>query len=995
MRIERVELDGFGRFREARWALEPGITILVGANEAGKTTLLNAVRAVLFGFEPTRDGRTWYPALAGGRRGGRLVLRTSSDERWVVERHGEKGGGGSLAVRAPNGNQGGQETLDRLLRGADRDLFNNIFAFGLGELQTLASLSADAVRGRIYGAGAGLGGTSAVDLERRLRQQLDAIYLPRGQRPLNALLNQIEDERLRIAELERQPQEFEAAHRERDAASARAADLRAAVHERRERSARLGRLRAAGPVAAELSMIEAELAAGDASLDDVPVDAVAALDRTLGELAEARATLATIDEELEAARAARDALVVDEALLARAAEVAALGEERARRSGAEARRAELRAAEARHAAVVGEQRARAGGWEEARLVALDDSIAAVEATRTHEQSMSATASAALEAEQRRRAAEDELALREGEGLGPDLDGEDLERRAAALRDLDDLRVRRAGAEAAAARPGIGLVGSRRAALAAAGLALGVGLLLGALVGAPLPGALLGALAGGLVVALAWTGRRSTDDLESLGQERASLLATLGMAPDASDSAVRAAAEELAAMRARQRLSDEREAAMAARREELARRERESASASVAADAARASWASWLAERDLADGLSPEAARQLLAAAGTARRAAEERDHQSRFLSELDADDARFAARAEALLGELGIRAPADAASRDVLVVDLLARLEDARSTKRRCEELVVTLERLDRRRTPADQAVATRQDSVDAYLAKHRCVDPDGLRRRAAMADGRRLLHTHARELRAELAGIAGSLEAIDPLVAEAAAIDAPAMAAEQAEVDADLVRFEAEERDTLNAIGALDARIRDLEASDELGLRRQQLAGLEGRAAAMSREWAVRALALRLLEETRTRYERERQPDVVRAAEAHFERITGGAYSRIVAPPGDAAVRVETEGGEVRATDELSRGTAEQLYLALRFGLIEEFANHAEPLPVVMDDILVNFDTGRAARAAASIRDLAERHQVLYFTCHRWTAELLDPSGARTMNLEAAATIA
>ena len=98
--------------------------------------------------------------------------------------------------------------------------------------------------------------------------------------------------------------------------------------------------------------------------------------------------------------------------------------------------------------------------------------------------------------------------------------------------------------------------------------------------------------------------------------------------------------------------------------------------------------------------------------------------------------------------------------------------------------------------------------------------------------------------------------------------------------------------------------------------------------------------------------------------------------------------MRVETEDGEGRFTEELSRGTAEQLYLALRFGPIEEFARHAEPLPVVMDDILVNFDAERAARAADAIRDLATRHQVIYFTCHAPTAELLDPEGLRTLAL-------
>ena len=52
------------------------------------------------------------------------------------------------------------------------------------------------------------------------------------------------------------------------------------------------------------------------------------------------------------------------------------------------------------------------------------------------------------------------------------------------------------------------------------------------------------------------------------------------------------------------------------------------------------------------------------------------------------------------------------------------------------------------------------------------------------------------------------------------------------------------------------------------------------------------------------------------------------------------------------------------------------------------MDDILVNFDADRASRAAGAIRDLATRHQVIYFTCHAWSAELLDPEATRTVAL-------
>ncbi|MDQ2941088.1 MAG: AAA family ATPase, partial [Chloroflexota bacterium] len=341
MRIERIEIDGFGRFHDAHWSLNEGLTVLVGANEAGKTTLLNALRALLFGFDATRDGRTWYPALAGGRRGGRLVLRTAGDERWTVERHGDRGGGGALAVRAPNGNQGGQETLDRLLHGADRGLFNNIFAFGLTELQTFDTLSADGVRGRIYGAGAGLGRTSAVEVERRLRQAQEGVFLPRGQRPLNLLLARIESLRREIADLARQPEEYIAAHRERSELGERTSTLRAELRSWRERAIRLANLRSAGPLAAELTTIEADLAAGDATLDALPLDAMAVLDRRLADLAETRAALTTIDEQVDAARVALAGLQLDERLLAAGDEIVALRDERAARSAAEARRREL------------------------------------------------------------------------------------------------------------------------------------------------------------------------------------------------------------------------------------------------------------------------------------------------------------------------------------------------------------------------------------------------------------------------------------------------------------------------------------------------------------------------------------------------------------------------------------------------------------------------------------------------------------------------------
>jgi len=73
-----------------------------------------------------------------------------------------------------------------------------------------------------------------------------------------------------------------------------------------------------------------------------------------------------------------------------------------------------------------------------------------------------------------------------------------------------------------------------------------------------------------------------------------------------------------------------------------------------------------------------------------------------------------------------------------------------------------------------------------------------------------------------------------------------------------------------------------------------------------------------------------------------------------------------------------LSRGTQEQLYLSMRLGLAREFAQRAVPLPLVMDDVLVNFDEARAKRMAMELMEFAKAQQVLLFTCHTFVRSML-----------------
>ena len=1060
MRIVRLEVDGFGRFSGAAWDFEPGLTLFFGNNEAGKTTLLNGIRALLFGFEASRGDRTWYPAFEGGKRGSRVAIETARGEVWTIERHGDRGGAGALQVRAPNGNVGGQETLDRLLGGATRDVFNNIFAFGLGELQSFESLSGEGVRSRIYGAGAGLGGTSVIDVERGLRQQQDEAFKARGQKRINELLAEIETHHARIRELERQPAEYDELHQRLAELQGEIARL---VDERRlllERSSRLARIEQARPIFGELASAERQLAAGDPADDRIPADAVARWERRRDAAQAARRALAETDEAIERTRRRLETLGVDETLVAEAAEIRRLNDEYQVERRRAAERTDRQAVVARHSAEVEEHLRRLGpGWDEARLSAVDDSIAALQGIAEVERLRDNARSVVDSSRRRLEAVEAELAEREEELASQQaetLPGDELAARHAAVGELADVlqhlriadeRVRLLGERrddlvAGAERSGrdAGSAGWLWPAAALIGIALAAGTLAGVALGAPWLGIVLGIALGGAAVAyraffVSRASRRTSevadgshgphverlalldsdldaarDARERLASEARRLTVRAELEPDADAAMVRSAAERLAEERARagaRRALETRVAALRVRRTE---RVVELAAAESDLAAAEASAAGWLVERGLDRALSPEAARQVLAAVGAARRAAGHRDAALAVLAR--DDDARRVVdrRLEDLLRRIGRVAdgPAgagpngasgngtsanrlaggrgDGSERGALLDALVAELERSVRNRAARVELEAELAVLEGRRAGQLAEVEQREAELADWLANCEVRDEDELRARASRAAVRRELHRRVAEALDRLRVLLGD-EAEIQQVGEALRASDPA--AHEAETIACRDRLEEIESlvgDHQRAEGALRRNIRELESSDELGRLRQELAVLEATAAEEARRWTVRAITLRLLEETRARYERERQPQVIRDAERYFTLITGGRYTAIVAPPGHASVRVE-EGARLRQKepDELSRGTQEQLYLALRFGLIEQFARSAEALPVVMDDILVNFDEDRAARAAEAIRELARTHQVIYFTCHRRVSELLDPRGSRT----------
>jgi uncharacterized protein YhaN len=965
VRIERIDIDGFGIFANRSWELPAGLTVFRGDNEEGKSTLLNAIRALLFGFESTRNGRVWYPALAGGKRGGSLAMVDRAGGRWVVTRHGEGGGTGSLKVQAPSGNQGGIETLDRLLHGADKDLFRSIFAFGLSELSDASSMSGDGVHGRIYGAAAGLGGTSALDLELDLRERLEDLFKPSGQKPkLNALFGRMDTLRERIAALAQAPEEHAAAHRALVDAAAEAEGQHVAADSLRARIIRLERSRASAPLITELATAENRLAMTDPALDALEPDAAAAADALAAARDAARTRLDDLDGTIAGVDADLAQLSLEPPLLEAAADLRALESDRAALAGDDQRRADAVAAADRHAATIDEQVSRTRIGSEEALLALDDSIPAVESLRVRERDMTAARQTLADAEHAVSRSQAELDARNAIAFVPDAVAADPAEAAAAIRILVAERRR---------RPANGV---QLAAVVA--IALIVGLLVGLVSAAFVIGAAAGLVL--LVAGAAWTVWRP-----SAGMDDPELLARAGLGESPTDEEIERRRDEISVEIARRARAADDDRSLVSLRERLVKGEADRQAAAERLDEATAAWRSWLEQSGIPLDATPEGARQILAAAGVGRRAADDRRAQLEVMRRIDERLGSFEERVHALLDRLAVARGVSAGARLAVAIE---RLDVTTRAEERRRGLVAQRTKLTAQRQDLVDATEAAQRAVDEHLAACGVADLADLHARSSDAAERRAASRRVDGLREQLVALAGSPKVANELRAEGRALDLAAVEAELAQATRELATAEEAERAALARIGEMNATIRRLEASEELGAARQELAALEGQAQSMARSWAATALAARLMAETRRRYERERQPDVVKAAQAYFRQITDDRYERVAAPPGDGTIRVETASGQQLLPGELSRGTQEQLYLSLRFGLIEEFARRAEPLPVVMDDILVNFDARRAERAAAAIAQLAAGHQVIFFTCRDETAELLDPLDQRTRTL-------
>lgn len=1008
MNLLELEIDGFGVWTGLKLdELSQRLTAFYGPNEAGKTTLLQFVRTMLYGFSPERR-RRYLPPLHGGRAGGNLLVENSLG-RFNISRYADDSPrtppAGELRIVDATGALQKEHLLDRLLGRVDEATFNNVFAVGLREIQELGALGDTAAAELLYGLSTGLDRVSLIDVLRELKTS-----------------------RERLLSTEGKPCQIASLLAERDKIAGEIDELRslshrysALVHQRGELEAEIKRREEErGQLEHSVRVVEAALAVRDGwsrraeiharvehlqahpSISPILVEQIESIGTRLSQR---RGKLDGLKQERKAVRREIAALGLNRALARCGPRIEALAEQETWIGALEAQVDQLSGEVAGLETQLAEERQKLGIGKDGRSAApaIDERTRAAlrplaRALREPQRKLS---EAQRQLESNRQAAEDAaaqvrkaLAGKQEKELAPALTraGEltaQLRRRAQIDERLSQMSAQDAALveqnqklEERQLLPGFVLAGL--AALFCLGMAMvlwgGVLMIVSGGQGGEAR-LVFGLLFCGAAVASKYMLERSAAEQLEVSQSQASaLVAQIKQAKEeraALDAQLprgagpwlvrlQAAEKELAELESLTSLDGERQTAQ--READAAAKRVQEAEEEIRV--ARRRWQSALGAAGLPKNLSPKQVRHL-----TERRmemhACERRLKQAR----LDLDERRkefdlLAGRVAQVFVDAELE-PASPRATDRLK-QLRQALADHQGIASRREALDQRLRRIHRRQTRLAHGVDRWQHRRQVLFVQAGVADEEEFRRRLDDAETLESLRGQHAAITREIAAALGIRLAEDDVRPWLEGPNAGRLEAHSEELSSQLQTATQRVQTLFEERGRVQHELKSLADDRRLPQRYIDLGVVEERLREAVEQWQVVAVTGLVLDKVRKQYEAERQPETLQEASKHLKRLTDGHYTRVWTPLGENILVVDDAEGRRLPVEVLSRGTREQLFLSLRLALIASYARRGIELPLVLDDVLVNFDARRAKAAAAVLRDFAaEGHQLLVFTCH------------------------
>ncbi len=1035
MRITNLHIDRFGAWTGLDLNhLTPGITVLFGPNEAGKTTLLQFLKSMFYGYDGEEMARYLEPpdlpldgaTHADARLGGRLTLVSGGREfelRRTRELLDSGDTQGNVRLTTPDGDRLGSHRLQTLLAGTDATIFQHVFAVGLKELQQLATLDETEAAGQLYALSTGPDRVSLVEVIRHLQDAqrqwvggpgaFDDSTLARLVTRRRRLRELVADEvrrrdqwvqlTVQQRELNEEQQRFEDNLQELKRSARLTEAVQTSMTPWKRRQAILDELRSLG------------------SPRKVAEETLRQLEQCERELSQRQTQLRQYEDQEEELLKRREQLDLAAPPLRGLGRIDSIWEQRASlQQLSEQRAACQRRLEEIELELMAEHEAMgfrpAGKTHEKGGMGLDLSQfrlliePARQLDRQNELLEDARQSRTRHQESLKRIESD---VRSALDKEPDLfDREDaadlveavkktgvaagkLREQVTVARQIQRLQSELQRLDSSEADHwrnqllpwdvtlGVGVVFS-----------LGAFLLLLAFFGdwfallrstrqvIALIGVVFGLAAAALKHVLEWTTRRGASETRTAATGLEQKLRTAQRRLESlRQSTPRKRSGPLGVEDAESRLSHLESLMPLESRRRSARQtawqgEQQVNHLADQLESMTLAWQDALRQLGLPPDLTTEQVRKLVGDSGTLSTLRRQQAAAMTEAMELDRDWEAWQRRLTAALEDA---TPAGVREQDPLkqMAHLGQRREQDHAHKVQREEWAGQRRKIREAMSPLASEIRTGQARCDRLLREAGSADIEALRARYDAWSQVCRLKEQLSEAERDLDAARGEFER-ELIEQQLVGETAENRAARSRSVPSELERCQSRLQEIAGKQGALAEKIRTLATDPTAAQRRLEEARIQQQLQEAMEQWQIVAALSLLLQSVHQKYEREHQPETLRDATEFFRTISSGRYTRVWTPLAEDILLVDTADGRTLPIPQLSSGTREQLYLCLRLALVAGCARRGVQMPMILDDVFVNFDVERTGAAADLLLTFSQQgHQVVVLTCHEHVRDI------------------
>ena len=314
---------------------------------------------------------------------------------------------------------------------------------------------------------------------------------------------------------------------------------------------------------------------------------------------------------------------------------------------------------------------------------------------------------------------------------------------------------------------------------------------------------------------------------------------------------------------------------------------------------------------------------------------------------------------------------------DSVAERLYGALADARRTDAKRQQMANDIARETRAISEADFAAEQAKNALDALMRRAGCQTAEELPEVESKATRKQAVQQRLHEIDEQL--VQQNARPVGEVIQEVGALTLGGVTSQIADGEIEIEELEGQVEAAQGTVFSTRQHLDAIDGGTAAADAQQIARSLAARIAKEARAYARTRLASAVLNRVVQLYREQHQGPLLHRAAEVFTRITMGSFSGLTVDYEDdrqVLLGVRPDAARVPVTG-MSQGTRDQLFLSLRLAAIEQHIEGRGPFPVIVDDLLVQFDDDRAVATLEVLSELSVKTQVLFFTHHKHLIEL------------------